>query len=43
MVHEITEAPSDIAEIVTIWPELPEHIRQAIKALVQSHIQGVQK
>ena len=37
MVHEITEAPSDLAEIVQLWPELPEHIKAAIKALVQTH------
>ncbi len=27
----------DLAEIVTIWPELPEHIKAAIKALVQTY------
>ncbi|MHC4537665.1 MAG: hypothetical protein ACYS6K_27340 [Planctomycetota bacterium] len=29
--------PLDLAEIVTIWPELPEHIKAAIKALVETH------
>jgi hypothetical protein len=29
----------DLAEIVAVWPELPEHIKQAIKALVQTHRQ----
>jgi hypothetical protein len=28
---------SDLVQIVQIWPELPEHIKAAIKALVESH------
>ncbi|MHC4072568.1 MAG: hypothetical protein ACYTGS_11130 [Planctomycetota bacterium] len=28
--------PSDLAEIVVVWPELPGHIKAAIKALVQT-------
>jgi hypothetical protein len=28
--------PPDLAEIVVVWPELPGHIKTAIKALVQA-------
>ncbi len=45
--HAISEqqnqTDSDLAEIVTAWPQLPEHIKAAIQALVQSHLQGIQK
>ena len=34
---DTSELPSDLAEIVAVWPELPAHIRAAIKALVQTH------
>jgi len=30
--------PSDLAEIAAVWPELPEHIKQAIKALIKTAI-----
>jgi hypothetical protein len=29
---------ADLAAIVKAWPELPEHMKQAIKALVQTHM-----
>jgi len=35
--HRPQELPSDLAEIVAVWPELPEHIKAAINALVQTH------
>jgi hypothetical protein len=40
---DASELPSDLAKIAAVWPELPEYIKAAIKALVQTHIQGVQK
>ncbi|MHC4075946.1 MAG: hypothetical protein ACYSRZ_05980 [Planctomycetota bacterium] len=35
--NESVELPSDLAEIVAVWTSLPEHIRAAIKALVETH------
>ena len=37
---DTSELPPDLAEIVVVWLNLPEHIKAAIKALVQSSIQG---
>jgi len=34
------DLPTELAEIVAMWPELPAHIKAAIKALVQTNIQG---
>ncbi len=28
------QLPVDLAEIVTVWPELPEHIKQSVNALI---------
>jgi hypothetical protein len=35
---DISELPADLTEIVHFWPELPEHIKAAIKALAKTHI-----
>jgi len=34
---DTSELPPDLAEIVAVWLELPEHIKAAIKALVETH------
>ena len=34
---DIQKLPTELADIVTIWHKLPEHIKAAIKALVQTH------
>ena len=35
--NDPVELPSDLTEIVRLWPELPEHIKAAIKALIQTY------
>jgi hypothetical protein len=40
---DTSELPPDLVEIVAVWPQLPEHIKAAIKALVQTHIQGAKE
>jgi hypothetical protein len=37
---QLQNLPDELAEIVSVWTELPEHIKAAIKALVQTTIQG---
>jgi len=35
---DTSKLPLDLAEIASVWPELPEHIKLAIKALVNTNI-----
>jgi hypothetical protein len=32
--------PAEVGEIVAVWHDLPQYIKAAIKALVQTAIQG---
>jgi len=33
---DTSKLPADLAEIVAVWPELPGHIKQTIRALVDA-------
>jgi len=37
--NQAQKLPADLAEIVAVWPKLPEHIKQAIRALIKT-VQG---
>jgi len=33
---DATKMSTDLAEMVSIWPSLPDHIKAAIKALIET-------
>ena len=33
-----SQIPPGLKQIITVWPALPEHIKQAISALANTHI-----
>ncbi len=35
--NQAHQLPADLVEIVAVWPELPEHIKAAVKALIQTY------
>ena len=38
---DISELQSDLAEIVVIWPKIPDNIKAAFKTLIQAHIREI--
>lgn len=39
----IGKLPPDVAEIVAVWAKLPEHVKAAIRTLVQAHASNIDR
>jgi len=35
--NQAQNLPDDLVEIATVWPELPEHIKKAIRTLIRAN------
>jgi hypothetical protein len=40
-IKSIVENCPELEQIITAWPELPEHIRAAIRSLIQANTKGI--
>ena len=36
--NTVTNPPQDLTEIISLWPELPDHIKQTIKTLITASV-----
>lgn len=39
----ISKLTPDVAEIVTVWAKLPEHVKAAIRTLVRAHASNIDR